>query len=102
MKKIGKVLTKRGEQDSALSYYNNAREIYERLGETIELAELLNRMAWLYKDMGDYATARQTSERAEALLEGKEPNIVYGYIKNTLGSIEYSLGNWQASKELLL
>ncbi|HKS22355.1 MAG TPA: sigma 54-interacting transcriptional regulator [Thermoanaerobaculia bacterium] len=102
MKKIGKVLTKRGEQDSALSYYNNAREIYERLGETIELAELLNRMAWLYKDMGDYATARETSERAEALLEGKEPNIVYGYIKNTLGSIEYSLGNWQASKELLL
>ncbi len=102
MKKIGKVLTKRGEQDSALSYYNNARDIYEQLGETLEVAELLNRMAWVYKDINDYVTAHETSERALALLEGREPNIVSGYIKNTLGSIEYALGNWQTSKELLM
>jgi len=102
MKKIGKVLTKRGEQDSALSYYNNAREIYEQLGETQEVAELLNRMAWVHKDINDYVTAHETSERALALLEGSEPNIVYGYIKNTLGTIEYALGNWQKSKELLM
>src|SRR5437870_1092555 len=102
MKKIGKVLTKRGEQDSALSYYNNAREIYEELGETLEVAELLNRIAWVYKDVDDYVTAREKSERAMKLLEDAEPNIVYGYIKNTLGSIEYALGNWLESKELLL
>jgi Nif-specific regulatory protein len=102
MKKIGKVLTKRGEQDSALSYFNNAREIFEQLGDTLEVAEMLNRMAWLYREIDDYNMARETSERAMKLLEGAEPNIVYGYIKNMLGTIEYSLGNWQKSKELLL
>ena len=32
MKKIGKVLAKRGEQDSAMSYFQNALGIYEKLG----------------------------------------------------------------------
>src|SRR6185369_14436067 len=53
MKKIGKVLTKRGEQDAALSYFQSAQAIYEKLEEPVEVAELLNRMAWLYKEKDD-------------------------------------------------
>jgi Nif-specific regulatory protein len=102
MKKIGKVLSKRGEHDSALSYYDNAREIFEQLGETLEVAEMLNRQAWIYRETDDFELARQSGERAMQLLEGAESNIVYGYIKNMLGTVEYALGNWQKSKELLL
>jgi len=102
MKKIGKVLTKRGEQDAALSYFQNALEQFEKLGDTLEVAELLNRSAWLHREKDDYEGARAISERALALLAGTEPNVVYGYVKNMLGCIEYNLGNWQKAKELLL
>ncbi|MEK6372266.1 MAG: sigma 54-interacting transcriptional regulator [Acidobacteriota bacterium] len=102
MKKIGKVLAKRGEQDAALSYFQNALAQFESLGETLEVAELLNRSAALHREKDDYEGARVISERALQLLEGREPNIVYAYVKNMLGCIEFNLGNWQKAKALLL
>jgi Nif-specific regulatory protein len=102
MKKIGKVLAKRGEQDAALSYFQNALDQFESLGETLEVAELLNRSAALHREKDDYEGARAISERALQLLEGREPNIVYAYVKNMLGCIEFNLGNWQKAKALLL
>jgi Nif-specific regulatory protein len=102
MKKIGKVLGKRGEQDSALSYFHNALEIYEQLGHPLEVAELLNRSAWLYREKDDFDAARAASNKALAILEGMGPNIVYGYVKNMLGIVEYATGNWQGAKDTLL
>src|SRR5256714_5196604 len=102
MKKIGKVLAKRGEQDAGLPYCQTALDQFEKLGETLEVAELLNRSAWLHREKDDYASARAFSERALRLLEAGEPNIVYGYVKNMLGCIEYNLGNWQKARDLLL
>jgi Nif-specific regulatory protein len=102
MKKIGKVLTKRGEQDAAQSYFQGAQAIYEKLGATVEVAELLNRIAWLHKERDDYETAREVAEHAWKLLEPTEPTVVHGYVKNMLGVIEYACGNWQRSKEILL
>jgi len=104
MKKIGKVLAKRGELDSSLSYYQNALAQYEKLGEKFEVAELYNRIAWLYKEKDDLDSARQSAEKALKLMEadaGDPPHVVYGYIKNALGAIEYSLGNWKRAKVFL-
>ena len=101
MKKIGKVLAKRGEQDSALSYFQNALDQFEKLGETLEVAELLNRSAWLHREKDDYEGARVIAGRALQLLDGSAPNIVYGYVKNMLGCIEFNLGNWEKAKGLL-
>jgi Nif-specific regulatory protein len=102
MKKIGKVLGKRGEQDSALSYFQNAMTHFEELGETLQVAETLNRMAWIHREKGDLEAARGSAERAMKMLEGMEPNIVYGYIKNMLGIVEYGLGNWTAARDILM
>jgi Nif-specific regulatory protein len=102
MKKIGKVLAKRGEQDAALSYFQNALDQFESLGDTLEVAELLNRSAALHREKDDYEGARVISERALQMLEGREPNIVYAYVKNMLGCVEFNLGNWQKAKTLLL
>src|SRR5216684_7866043 len=102
MKKIGKVLMKRGEQEAALSYFQNAIEQFERLGMSIEVAELLNRIAWLHREKDDPEGARASAERALQLLNPDEPNIVFGYVINMLGVIEYNLGNWQKSRELLI
>jgi len=102
MKKIGKVLMKRGEQDAALSYFQSAQAIYEKLEEPVEVAELLNRMAWLYREKDDLDSAKEHAERARAILDPMEPTIVFGYVKNMLGVIEYALGDWQKSRELLL
>lgn len=102
MKKIGKVLAKRGEQEAAQSYYQNAIDQFEKLGRWDDVAELLNRIAWMYRERDDYAAARASSERALALLDPTEPTVVFGYVMNTLGCLEFNLGNWQAARELLL
>ena len=101
MKKIGKVLSRRGDQDAAMTYYQSALAIYERLEQTVDVAEMLNRIAWLYRQRDDYATARETAERARVMLEKMEPTVVYGYVKNMLGLIEFAGGNWQRSREIL-
>src|SRR5204862_1705390 len=102
MKKIGKVLAKRGEQDAALSYYQNALDQFEKLGETLEVAELLNRSAWLHREKDDYEGARSIARRAPALLDGSGPNIVYGYATNVLGSIESNLASSDKAKDLVM
>jgi Nif-specific regulatory protein len=101
MKKIGKVLARRGDQDSALTYYQSALAIYERLHRTVDVAEMLNRLAWLYRMRDDLDVARETAERAKTMLEKMEPTVVYGYVKNILGLIEFAGGNWQRSREIL-
>jgi Nif-specific regulatory protein len=101
MKKIGKVLARRGDQEAAMSYYQGALAIYERLGQTLDVAEMLNRMALLYRMRDDLDTARETAERARTMLEAREPTVVFGYVKNILGLIEFARGNWIQSQELL-
>jgi Nif-specific regulatory protein len=101
MKKIGKVLARRGDQDAAMTYYQSALFIYERLGKTPDVAEMLNRIAWMYRMRDDLASAHEYAGRAQAMLEATEPTVVYGYIKNTLGLIEFAGGNWQRSREFL-
>ncbi|HVS32012.1 MAG TPA: sigma 54-interacting transcriptional regulator [Thermoanaerobaculia bacterium] len=102
MTKIGKVLGKRGDQDSALAYLQNALAIYEQLCRTGEVAELLNRMAWLHRDKSDFDAARECVERATPILEAMPLSAVHGYVRNMLGVIEYSVGNWAAARALLL
>ena len=101
MKKIGKVLARRGDHDAAMTYYQGALAIYERLGRTIDVAEMYNRLAWLYRVRDDLDTARETAERALALLDEQEPTVVLGYVKNILGLIEFARGDWQKSRGLL-
>ena len=101
MKKIGKVLARRGDQEAAMTYYNGALSIYDSLGKTVDVAEMLNRLAWLYRLRDDLDAARDTAERARVMLEQMEPTVVYGYVKNILGLIEFAGGNWQRSREIL-
>jgi len=101
MKKIGKVLARRGDQEAAMTYYNGALTIYEALGQTVDVAEMLNRLAWLYRLRDDLDAARETAERARVMLEQMEPTVVYGYVKNILGLIEFAGGNWQRSRDIL-
>ncbi len=105
MKKVGKVLAKRGEQDSAMSYYQNALDQYQKLGERYEVAELYSRMAWLHKEKDDFDAARLSAEKALQVIGedvNEAPHVVFGYIKNALGAIEYALGNWERAKQILL
>ncbi len=101
-KKIGKVLSKRGEHEPALAYFQAAMTEYERLGQTLEVAELLNRIAGLFREQDDLVMARDYAERALRLLNPAQPTVVYGYVKNMLGVLEYATGNWQKSREPFL
>ncbi|HEX6098978.1 MAG TPA: sigma 54-interacting transcriptional regulator [Thermoanaerobaculia bacterium] len=100
MKKIGKVLARRGDMDAAMTYYHGALAIYERLGETVDVAETLNRMAWLHRSRDDVDNAFIYADRARALLETMPPTVVFGYVKNMLGLIEFSRGNWQRARAI--
>jgi Nif-specific regulatory protein len=101
MKKVGKVLGKRGEQDAALSYFHNALDQFEQLGQKLEVAELLNRIAQMHRDKDDYEAARASAQRAADLLAGDRTNIVFGYVKNMLGIIAFNTGDWEESKRHL-
>jgi Nif-specific regulatory protein len=98
MKKIGKVLARRGDMDAAMTYYHGALAIYERLGESVDVAETLNRMAWLHRSRDDVDNAFVYADRARVILEALPPTVVYGYVKNMLGLIEFSRGNWQTAR----
>jgi len=101
MKKIGKVLARRGDSDAAMTYFQGALSIYERLGDKVDVAEMLNRIAWLHRMRDDLESAHDTAERARLMLGEMEPTVVYGYVKNMLGVIEFARGNWQRSRALL-
>jgi Nif-specific regulatory protein len=101
MKKIGKVLARRGDIDAAMTYFHGALSIYERLGDKLAVAEMLNRIAWQHRMRDDLDSARDSAERARQMLEDSEPTVVYGYVKNMLGVIEFARGNWQRSREIL-
>ncbi|MGZ5473805.1 MAG: sigma 54-interacting transcriptional regulator, partial [Thermoanaerobaculia bacterium] len=100
MKKIGKVLARRGDMDAAMTYYHSALAIYERLEEAVDVAETLNRMAWLHRSRDDLDNAYVYADRARVMLEAMPPTVVYGYVKNMLGLIEFSRGNWQRSRAI--
>ena len=102
MKKIGKVLNNRGEHDSAMSYYDNALAIYEQLEQKCDVAEMMNRVAGIYREKDNMELASEMAEKARVMLEDEPANVVGGYIRNTQGIIEYALGNWQRAKQIFL
>jgi Nif-specific regulatory protein len=101
MKKVGKVLARRGDTDAAMTYLHSALSIYERVGDRVDIAEMLNRIAWLHQMRDDLDAARDTAQRAQAMLEELPPTVVHGYVRNTLGIVEFARGNWQRSREIL-
>ncbi len=102
MKKIGKVLARRGDMDAGMTYYHGALAIYERIGEIVDVAETLNRMAGLHRSRDDMDNAHYYADRARVMLETVPPTAVFGYVKNMLGLIEFSRGNWQTSRGLFV
>ncbi|HUR81915.1 MAG TPA: sigma 54-interacting transcriptional regulator [Thermoanaerobaculia bacterium] len=101
MKKIGKVLARRGDTDAAMTYFHGALAVYERVGNKLDVAEMLNRIAWQHRMRDDLDSARDSAERAQQMLESTPPTVVHGYVKNMLGVIEFARGNWQRSREIL-
>ncbi len=100
LKKIGKVLTQRGEFDAALSYFHRAHQIFKRAGSTLDVAEMLNRIAWTAKEKGDLPEAEASALEAAALIENEPISPIHGYVKNTQGVIAYGRGDWAASRVL--
>jgi Nif-specific regulatory protein len=101
MKKIGKVLARRGDHDAAMTYYQGSLAAYEALGATLDVAEMLNRIAWLHRLRDDLDAAREHAGRAAALLEPLGPTVVAGYVRNVLGLIEFARGDWQSARSIL-
>ncbi|HVE70478.1 MAG TPA: sigma 54-interacting transcriptional regulator [Thermoanaerobaculia bacterium] len=101
MKKIGKVLARRGDNDAAMTYFHSALTIYESVGDKLSVAEMLNRVAWQHRMRDDLDSARDSAQRAQQMLADTAPTVVHGYVKNMLGVIEFARGNWQRSREIL-
>ncbi|MFZ2493638.1 MAG: tetratricopeptide repeat protein, partial [Thermoanaerobaculia bacterium] len=98
-RKIGKVLARRGDLDGAMTHLQHALSIYEERGSPEDVAEVLNRLAWLHRLRDDLAAARAASARAKSVLAGRPLTPVTGYVENVLGIIEFAAGNWEASRE---
>ena len=98
MKKIAKVLGKRGEYDSALTYFQNAMQLFRQSNSSHEVAEMLNRIAWLQKEKGDLNEALRSATQAMELIEAEAISPTTGYIQHTLGNIAYARGDWQSAR----
>src|ERR1043166_8008920 len=85
-----------------MSYFQNALTIYEQLEQKCDVAEMMNRIAGIYREKDNMELAGEMAEKARSMLEDEPPTVVAGYIRNTQGVIEYALGNWQRAKQILL
>jgi Nif-specific regulatory protein len=99
MKKIAKVLSKRGEFEPALSYFENALQMFQRSGEPLEVAELLNRMALIQKERGNLDEAERAVTSALEVINELPVTPIHGYVTHTLGLIAYAGGQWQSACE---
>jgi Nif-specific regulatory protein len=100
MKKIGRILAKRSEWSSALSYFEAARGVYERHGRRLDVAEMLNRIAWIRIDKGDFAEAEKAGLEATALLDGMALSPALGYTKNILGVVSLARGELDRARSM--
>lgn len=100
MKKIGKVLARRSEWNSALSYFENARAAYAAGDRRLDVAEMLNRMAWIEIDKGDFEEAEKAGLEAIEMLRGASLAPALGYTKNILGVVSSARGNLERAKAL--
>ncbi len=98
MRKIGKLLARRGESDAALTYFQDAMQIHERLGSATDVAELLNRTAWIHRDRGEFAEAERTAQQASRMIGGDPLSPLHGYVEDMLGEIAYGRGDWETAR----
>ena len=100
MKKIGKVLARRSEWSPALSYFHNAMQIFQRHGRPLDVAEMLNRMAWIHIDKGDFSEAERSGIEAIRILEHLPLAPAHGYTRNILGVISSARGELVPAEQL--
>ncbi|HVT03032.1 MAG TPA: sigma 54-interacting transcriptional regulator [Thermoanaerobaculia bacterium] len=100
MKKIGKVLAKRTEWSSALTYFQNAMQIYQRLGTPLEVGEMQNRIAAIHVDKGDFVEAELSAAEAAKLIESTALASAHGYVKNVQGIIASARGDLARAETL--
>ncbi|MCM2315525.1 MAG: protein kinase, partial [Thermoanaerobaculia bacterium] len=100
MKKIGKVLARRSEWSPALSYFHNAMQIFQRHSRPLDVAEMLNRMAWIHIDKGDFGEAERSGLEAIRILEKMPLAPAHGYTRNILGVISSARGELVPAEQL--
>ncbi|MBI2215165.1 MAG: sigma 54-interacting transcriptional regulator [Acidobacteria bacterium] len=100
MKKIGKVLARRSEWSPALSYFQNAMQTFQRHARPLDVAEMLNRMAWIHIDKGDFSEAERSGLEAIRILQPLPLAPAHGYTRNILGVISSARGDLVPAEKL--
>ncbi|HEY5610566.1 MAG TPA: sigma 54-interacting transcriptional regulator, partial [Thermoanaerobaculia bacterium] len=77
-----------------------AMDIYRRVGTPVHVAEMLNRIAWIHNDHGEFSEAVQAAHQAETLLAESPVAPIHGYIKNTLGVVASTRREWREARAL--
>lgn len=98
---LGALATLRGQPDEALSYYQLAQPLYERLAHTEGTAQLKHNQSISYRDLGCLDDAVQSARQAIALAEeiGNEPLVIVTSLGRT--ETEIRRGDVAMSRELI-
>jgi tetratricopeptide (TPR) repeat protein len=91
---LGRVSWRQGRFDAALSAFENARALAERIGDQELSARVENGVGAVYYARGDYAAARRAYAAAEARTSDR---TMSGKILLNLGVIENIEGNFHAA-----
>lgn len=87
---------KRGELQTALTYFQDALPWYEKYGSPEKFATALNNTAACYMDQGRPAKALVYLERAKEVVDRfTKPSVIQGTVNNALGSAYMALGRYE-------
>ncbi len=97
----------RQETDLALEAAEKARDIFERLGNTRQLADALGTLATLHQRRGELSRARARYEEALPLVDAADPNVAgpfrgnLGTLYNQLGELDDARANFEAAFDIV-
>ena len=96
---LGRCKANLGVPDSALYYFNLARQGFEKQGDQRGLAHVFTKIRWVYNYLGQFEQANEYAFKALAIYESLHDEQGVANTNNYIADVLYSQKKWQQSVE---
>ena len=102
IKQIGDIESALENHEASIKYFNQAIDIYEKLGEKMYLAYTYNSLGIAYQNLNEFENARASYNLAIDYSEAVEDKLSISTALNNLAELEIIDKNYSKAKELLI
>ena len=95
MRALGEIMRDRHEREKARVYYTEAETLFTALGDSVDLARVLNALGAISFDETDYLTAQEYHEQAHTLAHEQGAKQIVGRALRGLGDVARVLHNFK-------